>query len=138
MPSVSRSQYDSLNSFYIFPRNTLGGTGGGIDAIIEILWDGEWKELGSANIQKTFSQDISINPSNVLGGGEKMQHGSYLLRIHGYAPQAKVTGNYVYTSIMCVDSAKTTEPIVAIRYDAKTYDDALNGTVTLYDTANLL
>ena len=91
----------TLNSFYIFPRNTLGGTGGGIDAIIEILWDGEWRELGRANIQKTFSQDISINPSNVLGGGEKMQHGSYLLRIHGYAPQAKVTGNYVYTSL-CV------------------------------------
>ncbi len=127
----------TLNSFYIFPRNTLGGTGGGIDAIIEILWDGEWRELGRANIQKTFSQDISINPSNVLGGGEKMQHGSYLLRIHGYAPQAKVTGNYVYTSIMCVDSSKTTEPIVSIRYDAKTFDDELNGTVALYDTANL-
>lgn len=127
----------TLNSFYIFPRNTLGGTGGGIDAIIEILWDGEWRELGRANIQKTFSQDISINPSNVLGGGEKMQHGSYLLRIHGYAPQAKVTGNYVYTSIMCVDSSKTTEPIVSIHYDAKTFDDELNGTVALYDTANL-
>ena len=127
----------TLNSFYIFPRNTLGGTGGGIDAVIEILWNGEWKELGTANIQKTFSQDISINPSNVLGGGEKMQHGSYLLRIHGYAPQAKVTGNYVYTSIMCVDSNKPTEPIVAIRYDAKTYDDALNGTVAIYDTAIL-
>lgn len=127
----------TLNSFYIFPRNTLGGTGGGIDAIIEILWDGEWQELGRANIQKTFSQDISINPSNVLGGNEKMQHGSYLLRIHGYAPQAKVTGNYVYTSIMCIDSTKPTEPIVAIRYDAKTYDEDLNGTVSLYDVANL-
>jgi len=127
----------TLNSFYIFPRNTLGGNGGGIDAIVEILWNGEWHELGRANIQKTFSQDISINPSDVLGGGEKMQHGSYLLRIHGYASQAKVTGNYVYTSIMCVDSSKSTEPIVAIRYDAKTYNDALNGTVALYDTANL-
>ena len=127
----------TLNSFYIFPRNTLGGTGGGIDAIIEILWNGEWHELGRANIQKTFSQDISINPSNVLGNNEKMQHGSYLLRIHGYAPQAKVTGNYVYTSIMCVDSTKSTEPIVAIRYDAKTYDENLNGTVALYDIANL-
>ncbi len=127
----------TLNSFYIFPRNTLGGTGGGIDAIIEILLNGEWHELGRANIQKTFSQDISINPSNVLGGGEKLQHGSYLLRIHGYAPQAKVTGNYVYTSIMCVDPVKSTKPIVAIRYDAKTHDDALNGTVALYDTVNL-
>lgn len=127
----------TINSFYIFPRNTLGGSGGGIDAIIEVLWNGEWHELGRANIQKTFSQDISLNPSDLLGGGEKMQHGSYLLRIHGYAPQAKVTGNYVYTSIMCVDSNKTTEPIVSIRFDAKTYDDALNGTVALYDNANL-
>lgn len=127
----------TLTSFYLFPRNTLGGNGGGIDAIIEILWDGEWRELGSANIQKTFSQDISINPSNVLGGGEKMEHGAYLLRIHGYAPNAKVTGNYVYTTIMCVDTAKSTEPIVAIRYDAKTYDDEQRGTVALYDNVNL-
>lgn len=127
----------TLTSFYIFPRNTLGGNGGGIDAIIEILWDGEWRELGTANIQKTFSQDISINPSNVLGGGEQMKHGAYLLRIHGYAPNAKVTGNYVYTTVMCVDAAKSTEPIVAVRYDAKTYNDELNGTVALYDNVNL-
>lgn len=127
----------TLTNFYIFPRNTLGGIGGGIDAIVEILWNGEWHELGRANIQKTFSQDIVVNPSNVLGGNEKMEHGSYLLRIHGYAPNAKVTGNYVYTSVMCVDSTKGNTPIVAIRYDAKTYDDELQGTVALYDTANL-
>ena len=62
-----------------------------------------------------------------------------LLRIHGYAPQTKVTGNYVSRHrLSCdVDSSKTTEPIVSIHYDAKTFDDELNGTVALYDTANL-
>lgn len=38
---------------------------------------------------------------------------------------------------MCIDSSKSTEPIVSIRYDANTYDEELNGTVALYDTAIL-
>jgi hypothetical protein len=38
---------------------------------------------------------------------------------------------------MCVDSSKSTEPIVAIRYDAAKYDDNMQGTVAMYDNVNL-
>lgn len=126
----------TLDNFYRFEKNALKKDGG-IDAVIEMLYNGAWHELGEANVTDTFTKSISINPSNLFGGGETMQHGSYMLRIHGYAPNAKVEGNYVYTSIMCIDANKADTPVVAIRYDAKNYDDDFNGTAALYDNVVL-
>lgn len=126
----------TLDNFYRFEKNALKKDGG-IDATIELYYNGAWRTLGEANVTDTFSKSISINPSDLFGGGEQMQHGSYLLRIHGYAPNAKVEGNYVYTSIMCYDASKSDTPIVAIRYDANNYDENLNGEVQLYDNVVL-
>lgn len=126
----------TLDNFYRFEKNALKKDGG-IDATIEMYYNGEWRTLGEANITDTFTKSISLNPSDLFGGGETMQHGSYLLRIHGYAPNAKVEGNYVYTSIMCIDNSQITVPVVAIRYDAKNYDDQQRGEVALYDNVVL-
>ena len=122
----------TLDNFYRFEKNALKKDGG-IDVTIEMYYNGEWQTLGEANVTDTFTKSISINPSDLFGGGETMQHGSYLLRIHGYAPNARVEGNYVYTSIMCIDSSHADTPVVAIRYDAKNYDENLRGEVALYD-----
>ena len=122
----------TLDNFYRFEKNALKKDGG-IDATIELYYNGEWRTLGEANITDTFTKSISFNPSDLFGEGEAMQHGSYLLRIHGYAPNARVVGNYVYTSIMCIDSSHSNTPVVAIRYDAKNYDENLRGEVALYD-----
>ena len=126
----------TLDNFYRFEKNALKKDGG-IDATIEMYYNGEWRTLGEANITDTFTKSISLNPSDLFGGGETMQHGSYLLRIHGYAPNAKVEGNYVYTSIMCIDASQSTVPVVAIRYDAKNYDEQQRGEVALYDNVVL-
>ena len=126
-----------LDNFYRFEKNALKRDGG-IDVTIELLWEGKWRTLGEANVTDTFSKSITINPSNVFGGGELMEHGSYLLRIHGYAPTAKVQGNYVYTTLMCFDSSKSNIPLVAIRYDARDYNEEFNGKVRLYDNVNLI
>ena len=126
----------TLDNFYRFEKNALKKDGG-IDVTIEMYYNGEWQTLGEANVTDTFTKSISINPSDLFGGGETMQHGSYLLRIHGYAPNARVEGNYVYTSIMCIDSSHADTPVVAIRYDAKNYDENLRGEVALYDNVVL-
>lgn len=126
----------TLDNFYRFEKNALKKDGG-IDATIEMYYNGEWRILGEANITDTFTKSISLNPSDLFGAGETMQHGSYLLRIHGYAPNAKVDGNYVYTSIMCIDASQSTVPVVAIRYDAKNYDEQQRGEVALYDNVVL-
>ena len=126
----------TLDNFYRFEKNALKKDGG-IDATIEMYYNGEWRTLGEANITDTFTKSISLNPSDLFGGGETMQHGSYLLRIHGYAPNAKVEGNYVYTSIMCIDASQSNVPVVAIRYDAKNYDEQQRGTIALYDNVVL-
>ena len=126
-----------LDNFYRFEKNALKRDGG-IDVTIELLWKGQWKMIGEANVTDTFSKSIAINPSNLFGGNEVMEHGSYLLRVHGFASNAKVEGNYVYTSLMCYDSSKSNIPLVAIRYDAKNYNEAFNGVVSLYDNIDLL
>lgn len=122
----------TLDNFYRFEKNAMKKDGG-IDVTIEIYYDEEWVTLGEANVTDTFTKSISLNPSDLFGDGEAMEHGSYLLRIHGYASNADVEGNYVYTSIMCIDEDETDTPVVAIRYDAKNYNNNLQGKVALYD-----
>ena len=114
---------------YKFENNV--STKQGILVTTEIYYGGEWKPLGTATITDSYSHNISINPNNLLGGGEKLTHGSYTLRIQGKDLASGVLGNTVYTSIMCVDEANTT-PIVAMRY----YDNN-GGKIRLYDSLSL-
>lgn len=112
-------------SLYKFPNNVSKQ---GVKAYTEIFIGGEWKILGTAIITDNYTHSISINPNNVLGGNEKMTHGSYPIRFWGEDVASGVTGNKFYTAVMCVDPESST-PIVAMRFN-----DTNNGTIRLYDT----
>lgn len=112
-------------SLYKFPNNVSKQ---GVKAYTEIFIGGEWKSLGTAIITDNYTHSISINPNNVLGGNEKMTHGSYPIRFWGEDVASGVTGNKFYTAVMCVDPESST-PIVAMRFN-----DTNNGTIRLYDT----
>lgn len=115
-------------NLYKFPNNVSKQ---GVRAYTEIFFGGEWKSLGTAVITDNYTHSISINPSDVLGGGEKMTHGSYPLRFWGEDIASGVKGNTFYTAVMCVD-ATSTAPVVAMRFN-----DVNGGTVRLYDTLTL-
>ena len=112
----------SIGQFYKFPNNSST-----ILATVEILYNGVWKTLGTATISDSYTKSISINPSDVFGGGEKLTHGAYPVRIYGTETKSGVKGNTIYSTIMCVDSDNST-PIVAIRFN-----DTNNGSLRLYD-----
>ena len=112
----------NIGQFYKFPNNSSS-----ILAVVEILYNGEWKKLGEATVSDSYAKSISVNPSNVFGGGERLLHGAYPVRIYGIEAKSKVRGNTIYSAIMCVDTDNTT-PIVAIRFN-----DTNNGTLRLYD-----
>ena len=112
-------------SLYKFPNNVSKQ---GVKAYTEIFIGGEWKSLGTAIITDNYTHSISINPNNVLGGNEKMTHGSYPIRFWGEDVASGVTGNKFYTAVMCVDPESST-PIVAMRFN-----DTNNGCIRLYDT----
>ena len=95
----------------------------GIDAVVDILINGEWKELHRSVITDTFTKSISFNPAE-LG----LTHGAYPIRISGTSLNSGVKGNTVYSAIMVVDPEEKT-PLVAIRYDDKS-----GGTVKLYES----
>jgi hypothetical protein len=85
----------------------------GILCTTEIYLDDKWQVLGTATITDTYTHSVSINPQNCLG--KVLTHGAYALRIHGEDVASGVVGNYLYTTVMCVETDNTT-PIVAIRY----------------------
>ena len=111
---------------YKFPQNVSEK---GIQAFIEIWWEGAWKPLTATPPTHfdAYSNSAQFNPSNLFGGGEKMQHGAYPLRIHGRDVASGVEGNTLYTAVMCIDP-NSTVPVVALRYN-----DTSGGTVRLYD-----
>lgn len=109
---------------YSFPNNVSKQ---GVKAYTEIYINGEWKPVGEALITDTYSHNVTIDPNNVCGGGEKLVHGSYPLRMYGIDVASGVKGNVITTTLMCVDP-KSTEPIVAIEYN-----DTSNGTIQLYE-----
>lgn len=113
---------------YRFPNNASTQ---GIRCVVEMYFGGEWKELGTAIITDTYSKSISINPTDVFGGGEQLTHGAYMLRIQGTDVKTGIKGNTLYTSVMCVNTEDTT-PIVAIRYF-----DNNNGSLRLYDNLSV-
>ncbi len=112
----------SIGQFYKFPNNSSS-----ILAIVEMLYNGEWRKLGEATVSDSYTKSISVNPSNVFGGGERLLHGAYPVRIYGIETKSRVRGNTIYSAIMCVD-ADNTAPVVAIRFN-----DTNNGTLRLYD-----
>ena len=103
----------------------------GVKVFVDIFLNGEWKKLGEAVILDSYSHSISIDPCNILGNGERMEHGSYPLRIQGEDVASGVKGNVVYTAVMCVDPASD-KPIVSLRFN-----DVNNGTIRLYDNLEL-
>lgn len=111
---------------YKFPQNVSEK---GIQAFIEVWWNGAWKPLTATPPTHfdAYSNSAQFNPSNLFGGGEKMQHGAYPVRIYGKDVASGVVGNTIYTSVMCVDPASKV-PVVALRYN-----DTGEGTVRLYD-----
>ena len=100
----------------------------GVKVTTKIYLNGQWRILGVATITDSYSHTISINPKDVLGGGEKLEHGSYPIRISGEDVASGVKGNTIYSAIMCVDPASN-KPIVALRYN-----DTNNGEIRLYDS----
>lgn len=103
----------------------------GVKVTTELFFEGEWRVLGVATITDSYTHSISINPTNVFGGGEKMTHGAYPIRISGQDVASGVKGNTVYTAVMCIDSAST-KPVVALRFN-----DVNNGTIRLYENLTL-
>lgn len=114
---------------YKFENNV--STKQGILVKTEIYYNGEWKTLGTATVVDSYSHNISINPCNLFGNGERLAHGAYPLRIQGTDIASGVEGNIIHTAIMCVDVDNTT-PLVVMRYD-----DRNNGKVRLYDSISL-
>lgn len=111
---------------YKFPRNVSEK---GIQAFIEVWWNGAWHPLTSTppTHYDAYSCSAQFNPTNLFGGGERMEHGAYPVRIHGKDVASGVTGNTIYTTVMCIDPASRV-PVVALRYN-----DAGEGNVRLYD-----
>ena len=112
----------------------------GILATTEIYLHGKWQVLGTATVMDTYSHSVSINPTDVLGGGEKLTHGAYPLRIHGEDIGSRVNeaigtgviGNYLHTTLMVVEDGNTT-PIVATRW----YTEDVDGAAKLYETISV-
>ena len=111
---------------YKFPQNVSEK---GIQAFVEVWWDGAWRPLTATPPTHfdAYSNSAQFNPTNLFGGGEKMQHGAYPVRIHGRDVASGVTGNTIYTAVMCID-ANSSVPVVALRYN-----DTGDGTVRLHD-----
>lgn len=114
---------------YKFENNV--STKQGILVTTEMFYNGEWRTLGTATVTDQYSHNISINPNNVFGNSEQLTHGAYPLRIQGKDIASGVTGNTIYTAVMCVDANNST-PIVVMRYD-----DRNEGKVRLYDSIAL-
>lgn len=114
---------------YKFENNV--STRQGILVTTEMYYNGQWRTLGTATVTDQYSHNISINPNNVFGNSEQLTHGSHPLRIQGKDIASGVTGNTIYTAVMCVGSNNST-PIVVMRYD-----DRNEGKVRLYDSISL-
>lgn len=113
---------------YRFARN-VGKEG--IEVTTEMYYEGQWKELGKANVRDSYSHNISINPVNVFGGSEQLTHGGWLIRMRGRDVASGVQGNTVYTTVICVEPGNTS-PIASIRWN-----DRREGSLRLYDSLDV-
>lgn len=101
---------NSIN-LYKFPNNV-----GIIDATIEIFVNGQWRELAQEAVSNTATKAVTISPRDVFGDNSfVMAHGSYPLRVHGVDRNSGVVGNYLYTSVFCIETGNDT-PLIALQW----------------------
>ena len=129
---------NSIN-IYKFPNNI-----GTIDAIIEIYVDGQWRELAREVVMNTATKAVEISPKNLFGDGSySMVHAAYPIRIHGIDRSSGVVGNYLYTTVFCIENGNTT-PLVALQWisDTESVTRKLLETIAVnyavYDPANTI
>lgn len=115
-PSMTRATVD----LFKFENNQSDK---GIEAVVDILINGQWKELHRSTVTDSFTKSVSFNPAE-LG----LAHGAYPIRISGTSLNSGVKGNTVYSALMVVDPEADT-PLVAVRYD-----DRSGGTVKLFES----
>ena len=84
----------NIGQFYKFPNNTSS-----ILATVEMYYNGEWKKLGEAMVSDSYTKSISVNPNDVFGGGERLSHGAYPVRIFGTESKSGVKGNTIYSAL---------------------------------------
>ena len=97
----------------------------GIEAVVDMLIDGEWVQIHKSVVTDTFTKAVSFNPA-ALG----LSHGAYPVRISGTSLNSGIKGNTVYSAIMIVDP-RVLNPLVAVRYD-----DYTGGNVRLYESVS--
>lgn len=102
----------------------------GIEATTEIYLDGRWQVLGTAIVTDTYSHSISINPKDCLR--TTLSHGAYPIRVHGVDVASGVVGNYLYTTIMCIEEGNNT-PVVAVQW----YSEKADAEARLYETVEI-
>lgn len=129
---------NSINC-YKFANNV-----GTIIATTEIYINGEWRTLSTDTITSAATMPLEINPQDVFGDGSyKMAHGAYPVRIHGVDKDSGVLGNYLYTSVMCID-AKSDAPIIALMWlsdeemMSKKLLESVEMNYAVYDPANTI
>ncbi|MEZ3465310.1 hypothetical protein [Muribaculum intestinale] len=121
--TITPTDTQAYVEMYAFYNNQSEG---GIRCNVDILIDGEWKNIHSDVVNNAFSRPVMFNAVE-LG----LKHGAYKLRMQGESVDSGVKGNIVYSTIMCVDPASD-EMLIALRYN-----DTSNGTIRLFDTVSL-
>ena len=129
---------NSIN-LYKFPNNV-----GTIDATIEIYVNDEWRVLAQETVTNTATKALAISPKDVFGDGSfAMSHGSYPIRIHGVDHNSGVVGNYLYTSVLCLETGNDT-PLIALQWlsDEESMTRKLLETISInyavYDPTNTI
>lgn len=118
--TIAPTDTQAIVEMYAFDNNQSEG---GIKATVDILVDGEWKNVQTEVVGNSFSRTATFNAVE-LG----LSHGAYLIRMQGESVDSGVKGNTVYSTVMCVDPASD-ETLIALRYN-----DTAGGTVRLFDT----
>lgn len=112
------------------PMYKFGNRQTNITVHTEIFIGGQWRELGKATVTDSYSHSVTIDPNDCAG--QALTHGAYLLRIHGVDENSGVVGNYLYTTIFCIDESYDS-PLVATRW----YTEREEGTVKLYQSVEV-
>ncbi len=121
--TIAPTDTQAYVEMYAFYNNQSEG---GIRCNVDILINGEWKNIHDDVVTNAFSRPVMFNAAE-LG----LTHGAYKLRMQGESVDSGVKGNIVYSTIMCVDPASD-EMLIALRYN-----DTNNGTIRLFDTVSL-
>lgn len=127
---VTISSVQTLN----YTSDTVLRVGGGMNSIncykyannvgtiistTEIYVNGEWKTLSTDTVTSAATMPLEINPQDVFGDGTyRMVHGSYPIRIHGVDKDSGVVGNYLYTTVLCIDGKEDT-PLIAMQWTSE-------------------